>query len=1033
MKKIIKSIDGFAMAELLTVSLIIVLLFSVLFANFLPLVGEYENRMTYNNVTAEYAAFQLRKIYMDAIAESNVGEGKGKTVIDKAIEDYGYFVVYNDTKKVLNGEGKYETVDPRVDVLPQKNEGTAASTGDDEEENSDDEVNESSTLLDVMDLIRGYNIKEIIISKYVLNGNDSGTRYLKKFYKKHSGSITEGTNQLYYYINYLPSYSKSRYATGGVADPYRIIIKTGTYGYATMQLASDPPTDVRCFELEPTTGLNGAQDTTNIDNNKYYSVKNSDGVYTNYKLGKGWLIKKFRSNVVGVNCNDPEIVIGDQSISGEFINGTTLALPIVGIVNAEDTERSKGVFERGKITGISLSPSVKFIGSRAFANNYIEEIEFSEDSTKGLFYVGEEAFANNRLTSLSVPISDVSLGKGVFKNNKTLTNIEFLINKMPNKTNGNIVGNQLANSIVDSLGNPLPQKIVIPESMVQGNVSASLDIDIPLVTSEIGAYAFKGLKIKDISFISETPPETGSGAGEVISEEESDEDPQTHLKKIGEEAFYANISDYSSGEIPDLDINIPYTVQTIGNRAFASNKIKHLYFDGSGVESTEDAKKSQLMHIGQDAFNISANSEGGGQVSGRCTINKTHTFGEGEITARILDIPSNLETIGARAFNCLYMDDVIIENIKGATPATSQPSQLKRIGNEAFGTNFVKSDKENGEAGMSLSDYASFNFSDKLIKVTTENGKYTVDFTTTAPDGSTLGLGNKIFGESYNYAGFGSLIGMITVSEKGAIDMKNAPNNQEARKYVDGWCRVLFGESRNEGCTFDIAKDENNQDYPNVVWRANYLDLYEYVSKYRALPPIDTDGYKWLKWNRQNPGELNEVIQISMQEVGTDESRVYKIKKSQFLNKLNPLITNNINGTSWSDSINEKSAWANYYERLQSYVAANNGFGNLDDESQLPTNNDVVFLSQWYIIQKDSDASCSLQDDYININGQTKLKSVWLSEIPNWESCAGTAPEPGTDPDEVDDGSLDEDILTYVCTNSRRVSVYISYIPDIDN
>lgn len=1027
MKKNIKSMDGFAMAELLTVSLIIVLLFSVLFANFLPLVGEYENRMTYNNVTAEYAAFQLRKIYMDAIAESNVGEGKGKTVIDNAINTQGYFVVYNDTKKILNGEGKYETVDPNVDVLPQKNEGATATSTEDDEEESDDEVNESSALSDVKDLIRGYDIKEIIISKYVLNGNDSGPKYLKKYYKKHSGSVTEGTNQLYYYINYLPSYSKSRYATGGVADPYRIIIKTGTYGYATMQLASDPPTDVRCFDLEPTTGLNGDK---NAASKLYYSVKDSNGVYTNYKVGAGLIITKFRRNVVGVNCKDTEIVIGDQSVS----DGKGNIGVIVGIANAEDNG-GKGVFEklRGSeaITGISLSPSVKFIGSRAFAKNYIEEIEFSEDSSKGLFYIGDEAFMNNRLTSLSVPISDVSLGKGVFKNNTTLTNMELLINKMPNKANGNIVGNQLANSIVDSSGNPKPQKIVIPESMVQGNVKTPLDIDIPLVTSEIGAYAFQGLKIKDISFISETPPATGSGAGEVISEEESDGDAQTHLTTIGEEAFYANISDYGSDEIPDLDINIPYTVKKIGNRAFASNKIKHLYFDGVGVESTEDTKKSLLQDIGQDAFNISANSGDGGQVSGRCTINKTHTFVEGEITARILNIPSSLETIGARAFNCLYMDDVIIENIKGATPGTSQPSQLKRIGNEAFGTNFVKSDKENGEAGMSLSDFASFNFSDKLIKVTTENGKYTVDFTTTAPDGSTLGLGNKIFGESYNYAGFGSFAGMITVSEKGAIDMENGANNQEKRKYVDGWCRVLFGESRNEGCTF--YKSKTNPSDPDLIWRSNYLEIYEYVSKYKALPPIDTDGYNWLKWNRQNPGQLNDVLEIFMQEEGNDEGRNYKIKKSQFLNKLNPLITNNINGTSWSDSVNEKAAWANYYERLQSYVAANNGFGNLGDESQLPINNDVVFLSQWYIIQKDSDATCSLQDDYININGQTKLKSVWLSEIPNWESCSGTAPTPGPNPDDGGDATIDEDILTYVCKNSRGVSVYISYVPDTDN
>ena len=64
MKKRITNTKAFAMAELLVVSVIILILFSVLFSNYLPLVAQYENRINYNDVTAEYASFYVRKIYV---------------------------------------------------------------------------------------------------------------------------------------------------------------------------------------------------------------------------------------------------------------------------------------------------------------------------------------------------------------------------------------------------------------------------------------------------------------------------------------------------------------------------------------------------------------------------------------------------------------------------------------------------------------------------------------------------------------------------------------------------------------------------------------------------------------------------------------------------------------------------------------------------------------------------------------------------------------------------------------------------------
>ena len=94
MKKRITNTKAFAMAELLVVSVIILILFSVLFSNYLPLVAQYENRINYNDVTAEYASFYVRKIYKDAMDDIDI-----KNQIDEKIKN-GYYTVYSSTYNI---------------------------------------------------------------------------------------------------------------------------------------------------------------------------------------------------------------------------------------------------------------------------------------------------------------------------------------------------------------------------------------------------------------------------------------------------------------------------------------------------------------------------------------------------------------------------------------------------------------------------------------------------------------------------------------------------------------------------------------------------------------------------------------------------------------------------------------------------------------------------------------------------------------------------------------------------------------------
>ena len=80
MLKKLKSVKAFAMAELLAVCVAMLAIFSILFSNYLPLVAEYENRISYNDVTSEYAAHYFRKMYISALSDSSLGETRKNTI-----------------------------------------------------------------------------------------------------------------------------------------------------------------------------------------------------------------------------------------------------------------------------------------------------------------------------------------------------------------------------------------------------------------------------------------------------------------------------------------------------------------------------------------------------------------------------------------------------------------------------------------------------------------------------------------------------------------------------------------------------------------------------------------------------------------------------------------------------------------------------------------------------------------------------------------------------------------------------------------
>ncbi|MBR1936548.1 MAG: hypothetical protein IJ842_02530 [Bacilli bacterium] len=75
---------GFVLAETLVVTVFLMYIFTMLYANFYPLVGEYEKRESYDDVDGKYAIFWIKKLIEDPSYSIDSAEQKNN------FNNYGY-------------------------------------------------------------------------------------------------------------------------------------------------------------------------------------------------------------------------------------------------------------------------------------------------------------------------------------------------------------------------------------------------------------------------------------------------------------------------------------------------------------------------------------------------------------------------------------------------------------------------------------------------------------------------------------------------------------------------------------------------------------------------------------------------------------------------------------------------------------------------------------------------------------------------------------------------------------------------------
>ena len=554
MRRKLKNNKGFAMAELLAVSMVILLLFSILFSNYLPLVAEYENRLSYNDVTAEYAGYYVRKMYL---TDDNKLSSSTKRFINNGIVGKSFYKVYDKNASINKVCEQYVV-------------------------NEQDGDKKDIAKKYCNSILEEYAVEEIIITNYSMTD-------VKSKYTKSSG-------KLYKYIQYLPEYKNTIYT--GNNDLYRIILKTKD-GYATTPIDTDYYTPGSCFTGENVSGgikiinynMAGSDcgSSVTIRKDKRLTMKNSNGKSITGKIVSIGDDAFKAKGVTSINLNGMVKSIGANAFKGSKLERIDLS----GVTSIGDS-----AFEGSKLERIDLS-GVTSIGASAFKNTQISSIVIPSSVT----IVGKEVFANNsELTSIKINNSAVSVGEfmdsgnssidssinlgsvvkvseNMFKNFQFSSNSTIVMSNVTSIGASAFEGSKLERidlSGVTSVGekafalssgssnsNILPKVDLSSVTDLGNNAFENrkineLDLSGSSITS-ISKFAFKSCGISSVTFSDKI-----TSVGESSFEGNSFNNIQlpSSLTNIGVNAF--------KGNTVITSLNLPASLNVIGNGAFDS-------------------------------------------------------------------------------------------------------------------------------------------------------------------------------------------------------------------------------------------------------------------------------------------------------------------------------------------------------------------------------------------------------------------------------------------------------------------------------
>jgi hypothetical protein len=315
------------------------------------------------------------------------------------------------------------------------------------------------------------------------------------------------------------------------------------------------------------------------------------GIYSNVINGIEYSVNAstLEATVIGYTSSTKDLVI-PSSITVNNIEYTVTAIGPNAFYSASVTHSLTSVvipdsvitigaqaFRQNDLVSVKLGNSVKIIDNNAFRNNRITTLEIPdsvtdigvdafrlnaiEDITLGgsVTTIGTRAFMNNLIKDLTIPDSVITINESAFEANQ-LMSLEIGQSVIT-------IGDKAFFNNIDSIHNQLVD-IVIPDSVM--TIGAAAFYNNALVSVIIGNGV---ISIEDSAFARNNIANLDLGKS---------------VKILDRQAFYHN-------QIEDLEI--PNSVTTLGSATFHTNKLKSVYIPQSVTDFSHILFSSNPLEV----------------------------------------------------------------------------------------------------------------------------------------------------------------------------------------------------------------------------------------------------------------------------------------------------------------------------------------------------------------------------------------------------------------------------------------------------